>query len=458
MSKHKKSLFIHRRDLRLQDNTGLMEALNNSDTVICCFIMTPTQLTNKNDYKSNNAIQFMFESLDELDQDLRNKSSKLFYFYGEPHKVINKLINQHKIDAVYINADYTPYSIKRDNKIKSICQKKKISFHIFHDDLLHKIASILTNNNTIYEKFTPYFRKARKEKVTKPKRNNYLNYYTKSFKDDSNKKSKFINKNENINIHGGRNNALKILNNLNKFKNYNKKRNYLTYETTNLSAYIKFGCVSIREVYDKMQEKLNKNNDLFKQLYWRDFYYNIALNFPHVFGEAMKKQYNKIKWENNRTLFSKWKEGQTGYPIVDAGIREMNITGFMHNRTRLITSNFLIKLLLIDWRWGEKYFATQLVDYDPSVNNGNWQWSASSGADSQPYFRIFNPWTQGEDYDKECEYIKHWIPELKNIPNDHIHKWYKYHQKYNINYPKPCVDYEKQRREGKKMYKKALPN
>ena len=206
-----------------------------------------------------------------------------------------------------------------------------------------------------------------------------------------------------------------------------------------------------------MRETLGKNDGLIRQLYWRDFYANILSAFPQVLGSAMKPKYNNIQWEKDASLLRAWKEGNTGFPIVDAGMRELNNTGYMHNRARLITASFLIKTLLIDWQEGEKYFAQQLSDYDPASNNGNWQWVASTGADSQPYFRIFNPWSQSEKYDKDAVYIKKWIPELNNIPAKDIHKWdvkckdYK-DTKYNC----PIVNYEEQRKKAMNMYKKVV--
>ena len=254
-------------------------------------------------------------------------------------------------------------------------------------------------------------------------------------------------------MHGGRKNGLVILKKIKNFKNYDNKRNLLTYETTKLSAYIKFGCVSIREVFKAIKKTGSK--DLIRQLYWRDFYYNILFFFPHVFGNALKTKYSKIIWPNNKSYFEKWKKGKTGFPVIDACMRQLNTTGFMHNRGRLIVSNFLIKLLLIDWQKGEKYFAQKLVDYDPAVNNGNWQWSASTGADSQPYFRIFNPWLQSKKFDKDCKFIKKWIPELQEVKATDIHKWDTKYQVYNgIKYPEPIINYKKMRVLCLALYKK----
>ena len=188
-----------------------------------------------------------------------------------------------------------------------------------------------------------------------------------------------------------------------------------------------------------------KNNDFIKELYWRDFYYNVLYYFPHVVGHSFNSKWDNFKWDNYQGKFKKWKEGKTGFPVIDAAMRELNTTGFMHNRARMIVASFLTKDLLIDWRWGEKYFASKLLDYNISANNGGWQWSAGTGTDAQPYFRVFNPWGQSKKYDPNCEYIKKWIPELKDIPAKDIHDWYKKFNNYNVKYPKPMLDHDKAR-------------
>lgn len=443
---YKKSLFIFRRSLRLDDNTGLIHALQLSKKVIPIFICTPEQLV-KNSFKSNNAVQFMCEALQDLDTQLHKKKSRLFYFFGEPNKIIQKLINNQKIDAIFVNQDYTPYSKKRDEKIKKVCKKYNIDFNIYEDILLHNIGSVMTTSGSLYQKFTPYYRKCSTKKIAQPKKNNYKNYIAKSFKivgEYKKELSQFYTKNNEACVHGGTQKALKIIKHIKKYKNYDKKRNNLTYQTTRLSAYLKFGCISIRQIFYAIRSIRSK--ELMRQLYWRDFYYNIAYFFPYVFSGPMKKKYASIRWKQNKKLFNAWKQGKTGFPIIDACMRELNITGYMHNRGRLITSNFLIKILFINWQKGEKYFAQKLIDYDPCVNNGNWQWSASCGADSQPYFRIFNPWIQSKKFDPTSEYIKKWIPELKDVKTTDIHKWDVSYKKYkNIKYPSPIVNYKKQR-------------
>lgn len=271
--------------------------------------------------------------------------------------------------------------------------------------------------------------------------------------------NKFYKENKLIHIHGGRNNALKILHNISHFNTYERTRNIMHLNTTNLSAYLKFGCISIREAYHYFVEKLGKKHPLVRQLIWREFYYHLGYGFIERFGKSLKPRYDRIKWGNKNSWFKKWKEGKTGFPIIDACINQLNITGFMHNRGRLIVSSFLIKNLMINWKYGEKYFARKLVDYDVLVNQGNWQWSSGSGADSQPFFRVFNPSLQSEHYDKDALYIKKWLPQLKDIEPKHLHEWETYYSEYNlkeINYWEPMVSYIDSKKKGINMYKKYL--
>lgn len=462
MPEYLKSIFIFRRDLRLRDNRGLLAACHNSKKVIPMFIFTPEQLKN-NKYKSDNCVQFMMASLKDLDANLRKKGSRLFYFYGSPDDIIRRLLNADKnIEAVYVNMDYTPYSVARDAKIEKVCVEKQVAFESYEDVLLYPVETIITGSGGVYNKFTPFYNRARQQRVTPTDMSNPSNFVFKNIRitgEFHGDMHQFYTHNDNIMVEGGRDNALGILRQIGKFKKYNRLRNDLMTPTTRLSAYIKFGCVSIREVYEAFKSKLGMRNDLIKQLYWRDFYYNVAYDNPHTFGRygALKEKYNKIKWENNRGWYKKWCDGRTGFPVVDACMTELNTTGFMHNRGRLITSAFLVKLLLIDWNWGERYFAQKLVDYDPSINLGNWSWSAGVGADSQPYFRIFNPWLQSAKHDPNAEYIKHWLPELADVKIQHLHQWDKYYDEYpDVDYPKPMIDYVKQKDKALKMYKKVF--
>ena len=420
--KYKYSIYIFTRDLRIHDNTSLNYLSENSEYIVPIFIFTPEQITN-NKYKSNNSIQFLCETLQELKKEI-----KISIYYGKITTILQNIIEKIKINAICITKDYTPFSIKRELNIKNFCKKNNIDYICNEDYMLTGIDKIKNKSDKFYIKFTPYYNTAKNYKVKPCSYNHSFSFYY--LNNDINMNDFYI-KNNNIIQKGGRHNALKLLNN--NFNKYNEIRNNLKINTSMLSPYIKFGCVSIREVYFFV-----KNNEFRKQLYWRDFYYTIAYHHPHVFGNNMNKK--KIKWTNDKNLFDAWKNGNTGFPIVDAGMRQLNTIGYMHNRARLITSNFLIKILHIDWKYGELYFANKLVDYDPMLNNGNWQWSSSTGVDSQPYFRYFNPWLQSKKYDSDCIYIKKWIPELKNIQPKYIHQWNIYHGEFNINYPKPIVD------------------
>ena len=458
---YQNSIFIFRRDFRLTDNLGLIEALENSKNVIPIFIFTPEQI-DKNSYKSDNAIQFMIESLTELENKIKKKKGQLYYFYGKQDKIISKIIKNNNIDAVYFNKDWTPYAIKRDEKINKLCIKKDIDCVQVEDYTLLPINKLLNQNEEVYKVYGAFYRNAKNFKVPKPKKIKTFNFNKIKTSDNIqlNYIDKFYQKNDNILVRGGRKNAQKILKTIKNFNQYSTKRNELDYETTHLSAYTKFGCVSIREVYHKMKKYLKPDNQLFNQLFWKEFYVYISKYIPHVLkGKSMKLKYDEIKWDDNNTIFKKWCEGKTGFPIVDAGMRELNKTGYMHNRSRLITSGFLVKLALIDWRKGEKYFAQKLTDYDPAQNNGGWQWSSGSGADSQPYFRIMSPISQSTKFDPDGSYIKKWIPELKDVEPKHLHDWEKFNNLYDlkkINYVEPCLDYKKARKRTMEIYKKYL--
>lgn len=458
-----KSIFIFHRSLRLNDNIGLIKALQDSVHVIPIFIFTPEQITN-NKFKSNNAIQFMIDSLKDLDVCLNVYKSRMYFFYGKVDDILNKILNKDDdIEAIFVNKDYTKYAINRENIINKICDEHNIDFHTYEDYLLHPMNFVKNSSDSFYQKFTPFYNNCINNNfiVNNPIKNNYKNYIGSKYNikgELSNIDIILKDRNQNMIFVGSREEGLNKIKNIKNQKLYPKTRNLLNLKTTLLSPYIKFGLVSIREVYHRIKKEFGIKHDLIKQLYWREFYYNLSFNRLDVFdGMPVKENYTKIKWDSNEKLLKKWENGKTGYPIVDAGMRELNTTGYMHNRARLITSNFLVKLGLIDWRLGEKYFAKQLVDYDPSVNNGNWQWTAGSGADSQEYFRIFNPWTQSLKFDKNCEYIKKWIPELKNVENKDIHNWNNEFKKYpDIKYPKPIIDYAKSKKRVLSAYKKIF--
>jgi len=443
---YKNSLFIFRRDLRCIDNIGLINACKNSKNVYAIFIFTPEQVK-KNNYKSDRSVLFMIESLKNLKKNIKN----LNLFYGTNKDILKHIFNNIIIDCIFYNKDYTPYSKYRDNDIINIAKKHNINVIECQDYYLYEPASILNNINEIYKKFTPYYNKAINVNVSTPSKYKCINIKNmKNLKDYSISlkyaENLFIDESIKNNIFkAGRDEALIKLNKIKNLTNYGKNRNLLSYNSTNLSAYVKFGNISIREFYYKIKKVFGLKHDLIRQLIWREFYINILNSYPYVLEKSFKLKYNKMKWDNNKKLIDAWKKGNTGFPIVDASMRNLNNVGYISNRSRLIVSNFLVKILFIDWKIGEKYFAIKLIDYDPASNNGNWQWVAGTGTDSQPYFRILNPWSQSKQYDEDAKYIKKWIPELNDVPSQDIHKWYETYMNYNNSYKSPIVDYKKQR-------------
>ena len=426
---------------------------------------------------SDNSVQFMCESLKDLNHDIKKLSNNLSHIHFFEDSNINVLKNivdhfeskKDRVTYICFNQDYTPYSKLRDKSIIDFCTKKNINCYMTEDYLLAPINTFLLKENEPYKVYTPFKNNVYKniKSILKPDNKKTENNKHKLSKVTTNIKNlitdihKFYDKNENNKVKGGRNEGIKLLNkiNLTLIKQYENNRNDLSYETTTLSSYIKYGNLSIREVFWKCYF-IKKENTICDQLIWREFYFYITYYYPKVLSkkrENFQEKYNKIKWKYSKKLFNLWKNGETGYPIVDACMKELNTTGYMHNRGRLIASNFLNRMYGMDWRHGEQYFATKLIDYDPSVNNGNWQWIASTGVDPKPYFqRLFNPWLQSEKYDSSCIYIKKWLPNLKHIQNKHLHHWDEYYQEYDlnqINYYKPSVDYKDARQKSILQYK-----
>lgn len=452
--RYQKSLFIFRRDLRCDDNTALIRALSDSRSVIACFIFDPRQI-DPHPYQSQRALSFMLESLADLQEEIARRGGRLYFFKGEARAVADDLIAEEHIQAVYVNEDYTPFSTSRDLAIKRVCQQRHVDFHSFPDALLNPPRSIVKNSGGVYTIFTPYFQKAVQFDVGAVVKNKHINLSSKTLS------VKTIplplpKKDEGRTIKGGRKNALFILKNLRSFKDYLDVRDVPAQDaTSHLSAHHKFGTCSIRETYEAAKTALGKNHAFIRQLYWRDFFTYVAYHYPHVFGSSFYPEYDSLKWSDNRKDFERWCNGLTGFPIVDAGMRELNETGFMHNRLRMITAFFLVKDLHIPWQWGERYFAQKLVDYDPCVNNGSWQWAASTGCDHQPYFRIFNPWLQQVKFDPDCLYIKNWVSELKTVEDSDIHRWNERHSNLSIEYPAPMVDHAVESQKSKTMFKEC---
>lgn len=455
------TIFIFRRDLRIVDNIGFNYAMKNYTHIIPIFIFTPEQVSSTNSFKSDNAIQFMCESLQELDSELKTYGSKLYYFRGKNLEILKKINSKLDIEAIIFNQDYTPYAKNRDTEIEKWCQTQKIKCEMKEDYLLAPMGTILKSDKKPYTVFTPFKNQGFKVEVSYPKKLKIKNLAKPISIDSELGKTIIFVKNENIMCHGGRVLGLQILKNVSKLKKYNENRNNLSIPTSHLSAYLKFGCISIREVYHRIIKKFGFKNNLLDQLFWREFYFYIAYYFPQVLkGNNFNSKYNAIKWTVKPKHFEKWCLGQTGYPVVDAGMRQLNQTGYMHNRARLITSNFLNRMLGMDWRLGEKYYAQKLTDYDPSVNNGNWQWIASTGTDPKPYFqRLFNPMLQSKKFDPKAEYIKKWVPELQEIPSSELHDWQKNYSKYDLsklNYVSPIIDYSNARKKSVEMYRAVL--
>lgn len=456
---YKKSLFIFRRDLRLEDNLGLLSLLEISEEVIPVFIFDPRQNDReKNKYFSEPAFQFLLYSLEELDEALKSKGSKLYVFNGQPEAVVESLINKDKIEAVFVNKDYTPFARKRDKEISDVCNKGRAVFERHDDITLSPIESIRTGQDKLYSVFTPFMKNAISFEVAKPRKNNFKNYFSAVLKTKTVPLSKFkaATGEYDLALNGGRTEGLNLLKNTKNLTSYKDTRNLPSVEgTSKLSAHHKFGTISIRETFHQAAETLGAHSQYISELYWRDFYYYIAYHFPIVFKKSFLPWANYLDWENDKKKFQAWCDGKTGVPMVDAGMRELNKTGWIHNRSRMIAASYLTKNLLINWRWGEQYFASKLIDYDPAQNNGGWQWSASVGADPRP-LRIFNPYTQATKYDPGADYIKHWVPELKNIEEKILTDG----KTQNFNnlapdYPAPLIDQKESYHRAHKIYKEA---
>jgi deoxyribodipyrimidine photo-lyase len=458
------NIFIFNRGLRLIDNTTLIYQTKQMGAIVPIFIFTPEQIDKKkNKYFSDNSVQFMIESLHELSKDISSYGGKLYFFNGDNIDVLKSIHKDNKILSIGMNFDYTPYARLRSNSIKQFCKDNKIQFYEKEDYLLHSSDELLKKDGTPYLVFTPFknfcikslkvrevdkFKSFKFEKMKKIEKYELLEKAVDNFYKD----------NPNINIHGGRKNGLKILSGIKKFSTYQKDRDYLTYSTTFLSAHNHYMTISIREEYWSIIKSLGvKSQGIISELYWREFYTIVVHHFPHVLHGQLSylekhkvlqnKSYkpDKIKYSFNKKWFDAWCEGKTGFPIIDAAMRQLNKTGFMHNRCRMVTVSFLVKLMHIDWRYGEQYFATKLVDYDAMMNNSGCQWCAGCGTDAMPYFRLFNPWTQQKKYDSKCLYIKKHIPELIDTDPKIIHNWDK-SEKSDINYPQPILDYVEERK------------
>ncbi len=453
MKQFKRSIMLFHRDLRLEDNTALVQAVAQSQEVMLVFIFDRMQVGTVNEYRSSNALEFMVASLEDLAGQVHEKGGKLFFFHGHTQEIIKRLVKEQQIDAVFSNRDYTPFARKRDADLQKQVEHAGATWISCDDALLCSPDKLFTGKGTPYTIYTAFLKKAWELGVQEPKKIGQALFFKGHITDEvqlSSIKRELIIPNSDLFQVGGTHAAHKILSTIGAFKNYTDSRNIPSLKTTGLSAHNKFGTVSIRQVYAACKkERVDKQ--LIMELYWRDFFTYIGYHNPTVFGHAFVKKYDHIAWSHNKSWFERWCEGTTGFPIVDAGMRQLNATGFMHNRIRMVVASFLTKDMLIDWRWGERYFAQKLTDYDPCVNNGNWQWSASTGADAQPYFRIFSPWLQQKRFDPECIYIKRWIPELEDLSIKPIEQWYKATQSHK-GYPVPMFDHGDQSKKAKLLF------
>ncbi|MFA5982542.1 MAG: deoxyribodipyrimidine photo-lyase [Methylococcaceae bacterium] len=435
MPRYKQTLFLFRRDLRLVDNSALNAALQASQRVIAGFVFDDRQIQ-PHAYQSKPALAFMQQSLVDLKQQFQAINAEIALFKGLPEQIIIDLHKQYAIQAVFINRDYSPFSRRRDAEIAHTCQQLGIVLHVLPDALLCEPEQALKADASPYKVFTAFYNHSRLIPIALPQ-----NLATGCFLTvPSTATLALIPVTTPLVIDGGRSSALKQLTKLIDCQHYEANRDFPALSASSgLSAHLKFGTLSVREVFYAIIGQLGEQHPLLRQLYWRDFFSHIGYHFPNVFGHAFVDKFDKVPWDNKLEYFHAWADGKTGFPLVDAGMRELNATGLMHNRVRMVTASFLVKDLHINWRWGERYFAQHLVDYDPCVNNGNWQWAASTGCDAQPYFRIFNPWLQQQKFDPLGNYIYKWLPELQAVPVKILHQWQTKH--FGGFYPAPIINH-----------------
>jgi len=464
------NIYLLHRDLRLNDNTSLIAQLKEYKSTTIIFIFTPEQINKKNnEYYNSNSVQFMIESLHELSSEIKKKNGKLYFFYGDTIDVLNSINKDININSISYNIDYTSYSKYRDNLIEKWANKNNIKIIAKEDYLLYNILDGITKKEDgdyykVYTAFKNHCIKKLKvreiDKFNKFKFKNYKLLLDNKYYINENDIDKFYNYNDFLAIRGGRSNALKILKNIDKWKDYNNNKDFFNYKTTHLSSHNHFTTISIRELYWTIIEKLGNKNQLINELHWRDFFTNICYFNPQMtqhqisnkHNETFKEKYNYVKWKNNISLFNKWKSGNIGIPLVDACMRELITTGFMNGRGRMVVSSFITKNILYKWYEAEKIFAKYLVDYSIMMNIGNWNWQIG-GIDPKQYLRIFNPYIQSKKFDKDALYIKKWIPELENINPKDIHNWEEKADeciKNGCKYILPQISYKKSKQENMK--------
>lgn len=406
MKKNPINIHWFRRDMRLDDNKGLLQALKSDQKVQTLFIFDSDILSKLPEKDAR--LDFIHQTLEEMNEELKDYGSSIITKHGKPEEIFKELIKEFDIKDVYTNSDYEPYAIKRDKKIKKLLEKNNISFHQIKDQVVFEKDEVTKDDGTPYTVYTPYKNKWLKAfKAEMVKSVNCKKYY-----DNFNKSNFRVIPIKELGFEKTKASFPSKTVKKSILENYDKKRDFPADEGTSLlGLHLRFGTISVRRCY---QAAVNLNKVWMSELIWREFFMQILYHFPHVVDAPFKEKYEKIPWRNNKQEFKAWCEGKTGYPMVDAGMRELNETGYMHNRVRMIVASFLCKHLLIDWRWGERYFAEKLLDYDLSANNGNWQWAAGTGCDAAPYFRVFNPHTQFEKFDKKAIYVKKWVPEYES--------------------------------------------
>ncbi len=426
------NVFWFRRDLRLDDNVGLFHALNSGEPVLPIFIFDESILSELP--KDDARVTFIHQQLEKIQSQLQSVGKSVAIFHGKPFEIFQKIILENTINTVYTNHDYEPYARKRDLELFQLLKEHKIEFKTSKDQVVFEKSEVVKDDGKPYVVYTPYSNKW-KENFKKIR---LIHYNSEDLLDKITHHSyPFLS----LTAIGFETSSIKVTpfdisNSL--IDNYEATRNFPALNKTSyLGIYLRFGVVSIRKMIAKAIK--SKNETFFKELIWREFFMQILWHFPQTTNSSFRPKYDAIRWENNEQLFKKWSDGKTGYPFVDAGMRELNASGHMHNRVRMIVASFLCKHLLIDWRWGETYFATKLLDYEQSSNVGNWQWAAGSGVDAAPYFRIFNPSEQIKKFDKDYIYIKKWIPEWETS-----------------DYPEPIVEHKFARERCLRVYKETV--
>jgi len=428
------NVFWFRRDLRLDDNVGFYNALKSEHPVLPIFIFDKEIL--KKLPKDDARLTFIYETLQKMRTKLEDKNtSSIAMFHGEPATIYKNLLEKYNIDTVFTNRDYEPYAKDRDDKIQQLLNDNNIKFKTFKDQVIFEQNEVTKKDGLPYVVYTPYM-KVWKEQF---KTHTLDFYYTSSFLKNLIQDKELPNLSlSDIGFTKSNQKIKKHIVTPALIQNYEDTRNFPAQDSTSkLGPHLRFGTVSIRKMIEKA---ITEKNEIFwQELIWREFFMQILWHFPHTSKNSFKAKYDRIDWRNNEAEFLKWCNGQTGYPLVDAGMRQLNETGFMHNRIRMLVGSFLCKHLLIDWRWGEAYFAEKLHDYEMASNIGNWQWVAGSGVDAAPYFRIFNPTTQIKKFDNDLAYIKKWVPDFQEFT-----------------YPKEMVDHKEARERCLATYKEAL--